>query len=355
MVKYRVVIRKLVLFVIFAVLSYNKFKIYPNLFMMSGSVDVRQIAVDSIVKEADSIRKLASFIDENFIWAVELLYGMSGRVVVSGIGKSAIIAQKVVATFNSTGTPAIFMHAGDALHGDLGMVQPGDVVLCLSKSGNTPEIKALVPLVRQRGNRLVAVVSDGCSYLAGQADCVLRATVDEEACPWNLAPTSSTTAQLVMGDALAICLMCLRGFTSEDFARVHPGGSLGKRLYLRVGDLVDPARCPQVLPETTIHRTIMTISENRLGATAVVDGQGVVVGIITDGDVRRMIERNRCFDGLTARDIMCGNPKVIGPEVLAAVAVEKMEANEVSQLIVMSEGRYVGMVHLHDILREGVA
>jgi arabinose-5-phosphate isomerase len=349
------VIRKSVLFFIFAPLSYNKFKIYPNLFMMSGSLDIRQMAVNSIVREADSIRRMASFVGEDFVRTVELLYGMSGKVVVSGVGKSAIIAQKIVATFNSTGTPAVFMHAVDAIHGDLGIVQPGDVVMCLSKSGSTPEIKALVPLIRERGNRLVAVVSEVGSYLAGQSDYVLCATVEGEVCPWNLAPTSSTTAQLVMGDALAVCLMQLRGFTREDFARMHPGGSLGRRLYLRVGDLVDPMRCPQVLPETTIHQAIMTISENRLGATAVVDRQGGVVGIITDGDIRRMLERDRCFDRLTAQDIMCGAPKVIEAETLASVAVERMEANEVSQLIVMDGGRYCGMVHLHDILREGIA
>ncbi|MDR1681080.1 MAG: KpsF/GutQ family sugar-phosphate isomerase [Prevotellaceae bacterium] len=321
---------------------------------MNNTADIAQEAIRIIEKEADSIQKLASFIDENFTQTVELLYKTEGRVVVSGIGKSAIIAQKIVATFNSTGTPAIFMHAADAIHGDLGIVQPHDIVVCLSKSGHTAEIKALVPLIRQRGNTLIAVVSDVHSYLAQQADYVLRATVDEEACPCNLAPTTSTTAQLVIGDALAICLMRLRGFTSQDFARIHPGGSLGRRLYLRVGDVVDKSRRPQVSPDASIQQTIITISENRLGATAVVDTRGDVVGIVTDGDVRRMIEKSPRFDTLTAQDIMAGNPKTVDAETLASAAVEKMEANEISQLIVLSKGRYAGMVHLHDLLREGV-
>lgn len=316
--------------------------------------EIRQIAIKTIEHEADSIKKMASCIDENFTQTVELIYRSRGRVVVSGVGKSAIIAQKIVATFNSTGTPAIFMHAADAIHGDLGIVQPLDVVLCLSKSGNTAEIKAIVPLIRLRKNPLVAIVSDEGSYLAQQADYTLRASVSEEACPYNLAPTSSTTAQLVMGDALAICLMNRRGWTAQDFARMHPGGTLGKRLCLRVADVVDTTRKPQVAPDDTIRKTIITISENRLGATAVVDGTGAVVGIITDGDVRRMIEKSSCFDDLAAQDIMARYPKTIDSDTLASVAIEKMEANEISQLIVMEQGRYTGMVHLHDMLREGI-
>jgi arabinose-5-phosphate isomerase len=301
------------------------------------------------------VKKLILHVDKNFTQTVQLILESKGKVVVSGVGKSAIIAEKIVATFNSTGTPAVFMHAAEAIHGDLGIVKPGDIVLCLSKSGNTPEIKALVPLIRHRGNALVAMVANSNSYLAQQADYVLHAAIDEEACPLNLAPTSSTTVQLVMGDALAICLLTLRGFTAQDFAQIHPGGSLGKQLCLRVANLVDKTRKPAVAPSETVHNAIITISRNRLGATAVVDEHGAVLGIITDGDVRRMIENNTRFDTLTAQDIMVKNPKTIDAEALAADAVALMEQHEISQLIVMNHSRYIGMVHLHDILREGVA
>ncbi len=321
---------------------------------MDTLTDIGRLAVKTIETEAAAIQKMASYINGDFERAAHLIYESKGRVIVSGIGKSAIIANKIVATLNSTGTPAIFMHAADAIHGDLGMIQPDDVVICLSKSGNTAEVKVLVPLIRNMGNKLVAIVSNRESYLAEQADYVLAATVDEEACPNNLAPTSSTTAQLVMGDALAVCLLKMRGFTSEDFARVHPGGSLGKKLYLRVGDLIDRNRKPQVVPAESIHNAIINISSNRLGATAVVDAKGVILGIITDGDVRRMLEKTKTFDTLTAQDIMTKSPKSIDTEELAVHAYNLMEKNKITQLIVTHNDEYLGMVHLHDILREGI-
>ncbi|MDR0694244.1 MAG: KpsF/GutQ family sugar-phosphate isomerase [Prevotellaceae bacterium] len=321
---------------------------------MGGLSDIGKLAVKTIEAEAHAIHKMASYINEDFERVVQLIYKNKGRVIVSGIGKSAIIANKIVATFNSTGTPAVFMHAADAIHGDLGIIQPDDIVICLSKSGNTAEIKLLVPLIRNLGNKLIAIVSNRDSYLAQHAGYVLHATVDAEACPNNLAPTTSTTAQLVMGDALAICLLQLRGFTEQDFARVHPGGSLGKKLYLRVGDLIDKNRKPQVSPGETIDNTIMTISSNRLGATAVVDNTGAVVGIITDGDVRRMLEKTKRLDALTAIDIMSENPKVIDLSALAIKAFNLMEENKITQLLVVRKKEYVGMVHLHDILREGI-
>jgi arabinose-5-phosphate isomerase len=297
---------------------------------------------------------MASGLDESFSETVRLIYESRGRVVVSGIGKSAIIATKIVATLNSTGTPAIFMHAADAIHGDLGIIQPDDVVLCLSKSGNTSEIKMLAPLIRNMGNKLVAMVSQLDSYLARHADYVLHVVVDKEACPNNLAPTTSTTAQLVMGDALAICLLKMRGFTAQDFARVHPGGSLGKKLYLHVSDLIDAARKPQVSIHDTIPQSIVVISANRLGATAVMDDDGRLAGIITDGDVRRMLGKWQQFDKLTAGDIMTKNPKTIEADEMAIKAFNLMDENQISQLVVTKDGNYEGMVHVHDILREGI-
>jgi arabinose-5-phosphate isomerase len=297
---------------------------------------------------------MAPGLNENFSEAVRLIYESRGRVVVTGIGKSAIIAMKIVATLNSTGTPAIFMHAADAIHGDLGIIQPDDVVLCLSKSGNTSEIKLLTPLIRNMGNKLVAMVSQADSYLAQHADYVLHVPVDKEACPNNLAPTTSTTAQLVMGDALAICLLNLRGFTAQDFARVHPGGSLGKKLYLRVSDLIDPAHKPQVSLHDTIPQSIVVISANRMGATAVMDDAGRLAGIITDGDVRRMLGKWQQFDKLTAGDIMTKNPKTIEADEMAIQAFNLMDENQITQLVVTSDGTYAGMVHVHDILREGI-
>ncbi len=319
-----------------------------------AQIDIYHLAVETIKAEAKAIEELANYIDDSFEQSVRLLYQMKGRAIVTGIGKSAIIAEKIVATFNSTGTPAIFMHAADAIHGDLGIVQPDDVIICLSKSGNTPEIKVLVPFIRNLGNMLIAIVSNADSYLAQKADLVLRATVANEACPNNLAPTSSTTAQLVMGDALAICLLKLKGFTTTDFARFHPGGSLGKKLYMRVSDIFDPTILPKVSPDEKIRKVILEISSKRLGATAVVTPEGCIAGVITDGDLRRMLEKNDTIEGLTASDIMSYNPKTIESDALAVNAFNIMERNKITQLLVTENSKYVGVIHLHDILREGV-
>lgn len=315
---------------------------------------IKTLAVETIKAEATAIEKLADYIDDNFINTVTEIYNSKGRVIVTGIGKSAIIASKIVATLNSTGTPAIFMHAADAIHGDLGIIQPDDIIICLSKSGNTPEIKVLVPLIRNLGNRLVAIVSNTDSYLAQKADYVLRATVEREACPNNLAPTSSTTAQLVIGDALAVCLLKLRGFTPADFARFHPGGSLGKKLYMRVSDIFTENNVPRVHPNDPIPSVIIEISSKRLGATAVIDDNSRVVGIITDGDLRRMLQKNLNIDGLTAKDIMSTTPKIIAPDELAINAFHMMEQHKITQLLVIDKGSYLGIIHIHDILREGI-
>ena len=276
-----------------------------------------ELAVGVIEQEAQAVSNLKQYINEEFIDIVNLIYNSKGRLIITGIGKSAIIGQKIVATLNSTGTPSIFMHAADAIHGDLGIIQPDDVVICISKSGNTPEIKVLVPLINRMGNKLIAMVSNVDSYLAKHSNYILRATVDAEACPNNLAPTSSTTTQLVMGDALAVCLLKLRGFTPEDFAKYHPGGSLGKRLYLKVSDLIDEKVRPCVKENETIPNTIFNISQNRLGATVVVNDNGIMQGIITDGDVRRMVEKGIPFESLQAKDIMSRNPKIIQLDELA--------------------------------------
>jgi arabinose-5-phosphate isomerase len=321
---------------------------------VENNFDIKSFAVATIVEEAKAVEKMASYIDDEFAKVARLIYESKGRVIVSGIGKSAIIANKIVATMNSTGTPSIFMHAADAIHGDLGLIQPSDVIIILSKSGNTPEIKVLVPLVRNLGNKIVAMVSSVDSYLALNSDYVLKATVDKEACPNNLAPTSSTTAQLVLGDALAMTLVKLRGFTSSDFARFHPGGALGKKLYMRVSDVISP-EVPKVNLEELIRPIIMEISSKRLGATAVINSDGTLAGIITDGDLRRMLEKGSEVVKLTAKDIMTVNPKTIDIEELAINAFDKMEKNKITQLVVLSEGKYAGMVHIHDILREGIA
>jgi arabinose-5-phosphate isomerase len=315
---------------------------------------IKELAIQTIKTEADAIAKLASYIDDDFEKCVSLIYNAKGRVIVTGIGKSAIIANKIVATLNSTGTPAIFMHAADAIHGDLGIIQPDDVIVCLSKSGNTPEIKVLIPLIRNLGNKIIAVVSSTNSYLAQKSDFVLKATVDKEACPNNLAPTSSTTAQLVIGDALAVCLLNLRGFSPDDFARVHPGGSLGKKLYMRVSDIFSEENAPRVILEDKIRTIILEMTSKRLGATAVVNPDGSVAGIITDGDLRRMLQKNDSVDNLTAKDIMTVNPKSIEKDELAILAFNKMEGHKITQLIVTEKNRYVGMIHLHDILKEGL-
>ncbi|HRN92458.1 MAG TPA: KpsF/GutQ family sugar-phosphate isomerase [Ferruginibacter sp.] len=318
------------------------------------SSEIIQTALRTITLQADALSHLKSYVDETFEEVVKAIAQMQGRMVISGIGKSAIIAQKIVATFNSTGTPAIFMHAADAIHGDLGIVQPGDIVMVISKSGDSPEIKVLVPLVKNFGNLLVGMTGNMQSFLAQNADKVLNTTVSQEACPNNLAPTTSTTAQMVMGDALAVCLMDLKGFRKEHFARFHPGGSLGKRLYLRVQDVMSNQK-PSVVAESGIKEVIVEMTRSRLGATAVVNNQGELIGIITDGDVRRMLENNDSIARLTAGDIMIRTPKTIAAEEMAAEALEVMRKNNINQLLVVNQQQqYTGIVHLQEIIREGI-
>lgn len=307
-----------------------------------------------LINESRAIDNLTNFIDDNFEACVHEIYSAKGRVVVTGIGKSAIIANKIVATLNSTGTPALFMHAADAIHGDLGMIQHGDIVICLSKSGNTPEIKVLVPLLKRRGSKLVALVSNTNSYLAQQADFVLNATIAEEACPNNLAPTTSTTAHMAMGDALAVCLLELRNFTSKDFAEYHPGGSLGKQLYLKVSDIYPHNALPTVRAEASFKEVILEISSKRLGCTAVVDEDRNLLGIITDGDLRRMLGREIDINQAKATDLMTTTPKRIEKDEFAVKALHEMQKNNITQLVVVEDGKPVGFVHLHDLLKEGI-
>lgn len=304
--------------------------------------------------EAESVAGLEQYLDEHFARAVEAIYKSKGRVVVSGIGKSAIIAQKIVATLNSTGTPGLYMHAADAIHGDLGMVQQDDVVIIVSKSGSSPEIKVLVPLIKNFGNPVIAIVGNIESYLALQADIVLNTTVSQEACPNNLAPTSSTTAQLVMGDALAVCLMELKGFTGADFAKFHPGGLLGKKLYLRVQDLSLQNEKPWVHTGTSLKDTIVSISGSRLGMTVVINDRNEVLGVITDGDLRRMLEKNMDLLHITAQDIMTKNPKNIAADALAVEALNLLRTFDITQLVVTNGREYLGVIHLHDLIREGL-
>lgn len=310
-------------------------------------------AKETISNEAEAIANLENFIDEEFTRAVNIIYRSKGRVVVTGIGKSAIIANKIVATLNSTGTPSIFMHAADAIHGDLGIVQNDDVVICISKSGNSPEIKVLVPLIKNFKNTLIGLTASRESFLGKEADYVLNCYVEKEACPNNLAPTTSTTAQMVMGDALAICLLNLRGFSSRDFAKYHPGGSLGKKLYLRVNDITTQNLVPRVSPDTDVATAIIEISEKMLGVTAVLEDEKIV-GIITDGDIRRMLKDHTEIKNLKARDIMSKNPKTIAHDTLAVEALEVLEKNKISQLLAVKNGKYTGVVHLHNLIREGI-
>jgi arabinose-5-phosphate isomerase len=317
----------------------------------------QSIAREVLLAEAEAIRTATDFVGESFDCCVEAILQLSGRIVVTGVGKSALIGQKIVATLNSTGTPALFMHAADAIHGDLGMVQERDMVLAISKSGNTPEIKVLVPLIRRTGAQLIALVGEADTYLAHQADFVLLAPAPREADPLNLAPTTSTTVALAMGDALAIALLTARGFTRQDFARYHPGGALGKKLYLKVCDLLMHNQCPQVRPDTSIHDTMLAISAGRLGATAVLDNvpsSGTLLGIITDGDVRRMVSQHDDYRHLCARDIMTQNPICVAPDDYAVAALEVMQSRNITQVLVMDGPRLVGFVHLHDLLREGL-
>lgn len=304
--------------------------------------------------EAQAINGLKSFADEAFVKAVQTIAGSRGRLVVSGVGKSAIIAQKIVATLNSTGTPALFMHAADAIHGDLGMIQQDDVVLLISKSGDSPEIKVLTPFVKNFGNVLIGMVGNLQSFLARNCDIILNTTVEQEACPNNLAPTTSTTAQMVMGDALAVCLMELKGFKGTDFARYHPGGALGKKLYLKVGDLSANNPQPRVLPGDGLKTIIVEMTNKRLGTTVVTDEDRRILGIITDGDLRRMLEKTDSFENLTAEDIMSKNPKRIGKDELAVTALYQMKEANISQLIVEDNGTYAGIIHLHDLIKEGI-
>lgn len=320
-----------------------------------SAIDIKSVALRTISLEAEAIMAIGAMINDDFEKAVKAVFETKGRLVVSGIGKSALIAQKLVATLNSTGSPSIFLHAADAIHGDLGMIQQEDVVMIISKSGESPEIKVLVPLVKNFGNTLIAMVGNIESYLARQAGIVLNTTVSQEACPNNLAPTSSTTAQLVMGDALAVALMELRGFTPEDFARFHPGGTLGKKLYLRVSDLYINNERPEVPPNASLKQVIVEISKKRLGTTAVTDINNRLLGMITDGDLRRMLEKNIPLDSVTAKEIMTLSPKTITPDALAVEALDRLRKHDINQLIVVTnELEYLGIIHLHDLIREGL-
>ncbi|AIG30026.1 KpsF/GutQ family sugar-phosphate isomerase [Flavobacterium psychrophilum] len=320
---------------------------------MISKENILASAKKTMLSESLSITKLVDYLTDDFAKAVEIIYQSKGRLVVTGIGKSAIIAQKMVATYNSTGTPSVFLHAAEAIHGDLGMVQPGDIVICISKSGNSPEIKALIPILKRFGNILIAITGNMTSFLAKESNFVLNTTVDAESCPINLAPTNSTTAQLVMGDALGVCLMEMKNFKSEDFAKYHPGGALGKKLLLRVSDMLDMSHKPTVSPDSSIKNVIFEISEKRLGVTAVVENKKII-GIITDGDIRRMLNNNDTFSHLTAKDIMTKNPKTIQYSAMVVDAFNILEDFAITQLVVENQGEYTGVLHLHDILKEGI-
>ena len=328
----------------------NKF--YSNSVLINNE-NILITAKKTILSESKSIAKLSDLLDESFIEATKTIYNCKGRLIVTGIGKSAIIAQKIVATMNSTGTPSMFLHASEAIHGDLGMVQNDDVVICISKSGNSPEIKVLVPLLKRFGNILIAITGNMTSFLAKGSDYVLNTTVDSESCPNNLAPTNSTTAQLVMGDAIAVCLMEMRDFKPEDFAKFHPGGALGKKLLLRVASMLENSLKPMVSPDASIKKVIFEISEKRLGVTAVIENNKVI-GIITDGDIRRMLTDRDSFADLTAKDIMTKNPKMIQSTDMVIDAFNILEDNSITQLVVVDNGEYKGVLHLHDILKEGL-
>jgi arabinose-5-phosphate isomerase len=315
--------------------------------------NIRKLAIETLTIEAESINGLKNSIDDDFVSSIHLIYKSKGRVIVSGIGKSAIIAQKIVATFNSTGTPAIFLHAADAIHGDIGIIQKDDVVICISKSGDSPEIKVLVPLLRNWGNKLIAIVGNPESYLAKNSDFILNTFVSKEACPHNLAPTSSSAAQLAMGDALAVCLLDYRGFSSKDFAKYHPGGALGKKLYLKVKDIYPNNSSPKVSPDDDIKKVILEITSNRLGAAAVIEN-GKIIGVITDGDLRRMMMNRQSIDGIKAKEVMNTNPKKTEKDTMAVDALSLMKQHNISQLLITDKEKYVGMIHLHDLVKEGI-
>lgn len=319
---------------------------------MKSLSDIKKIARETIAIELAAVAKLESSINDDFVNAINLILSTKGRLIVAGIGKSANIANKMVATFNSTGQPAVFLHAADAIHGDLGNIQEGDVVICISKSGNTPEVKALVPFIKNMGNKIIALTGNPKSFLAIKSDFILDVSVEKEACPNNLAPTSSTTAQLVMGDAIAVSLLACKDFTEEDFARFHPGGILGKRLNIKVQDLISDY-APKVNSNASINEVIIEISQNRLGVTAVLNDKKLA-GIITDGDLRRMLENEKDISSLCAKDIMSCDPKITKPEDLAYNALKEMEQNNITQLIVIKSEKYLGVIHIHDILKEGI-
>ncbi|MCZ4222679.1 KpsF/GutQ family sugar-phosphate isomerase [Pedobacter rhodius] len=321
---------------------------------MKSKKSIIHSAISTLELEAAAILNVAKNLNADFESAVSTILQCNGRVIVTGIGKSAIIAQKIVATFNSTGTPAIFMHAADAIHGDLGMIQVNDVIICLSKSGNTPEIKVLIPLLKTAGNKLVAMVGETNSFLGQQADLILNTSVEKEACPHNLAPTTSTTAQLALGDALAICLLESREFNERDFAKYHPGGSLGKKLYLKAGDLALSNEKPSISPSASVKEVLIEISKNRLGAVAVIDNKNEVLGVVTDGDIRRMLENNANIAALKAEDIMGKSPKSIQRNALAVDALDLIRKNNITQLLVLDKNTYFGIIHLHDLLNEGI-
>ncbi|MAW21255.1 MAG: D-arabinose 5-phosphate isomerase [Flavobacteriales bacterium] len=320
---------------------------------MKSSIDIKKVARDTISLELEAISELESRIDDNFVNIIKLILNMQGRLIVAGIGKSANIANKMVATFNSTGQPAVFLHAADAIHGDLGSIQDGDLVICISKSGNTPEVKALLLSIKEMGNKIIALTGNSTSFLAKEADYSLDVSVEKEACPNNLAPTSSTTAQLVMGDAIAVSLLSCKDFSDKDFARFHPGGTLGKRLYLRLSDILSDKNVPAVDKYATVNEVIIEISSKRVGATAVIDNNKLR-GIITDGDLRRMLETGGDLKRVLAKDIMSEDPKMIELESLAYDALKIMENNNINQIVVMNNGVYAGIVHIHELLREGV-
>ncbi len=320
---------------------------------MSSKKSIVALAKETIAIESLAISQLADFIDDTFAEAVDLIYNSTGRVIITGIGKSAIIANKIVATLNSTGTPSVFMHAADAIHGDLGLILSDDIVICISKSGNTPEIKVLIPFLKNAGNTLIAITGNQKSVLAEQADFVFNSYVEKEACPINLAPTTSTTAQLVIGDALAVCLLELRGFTKDDFAKYHPGGALGKKLFLKVRDILALNEVPAVRPDASIKNVIVEISEKRKGVTAVTLADKIV-GIITDGDLRRMLSVTEDLSQLKAEDIMSKNPRSITIDAMAIDAMELMDTHKISQLLVEDQGNYAGVIHIHDLIKEGI-
>ena len=327
---------------------------YTNNFSLKSKKSIIEAGINTLQAGAHAILGLIPYVNDDFVAIVEHILAGKGRVIVTGIGKSAIIGQKIVATLNSTGTPSSYMHASDAVHGDLGMIQKNDIVICISKSGNTPEIKVLTPLLKQAGNLLIGMVGQVESELAKHADLILNTSIDKEACPNNLAPTTSTTAQLAMGDALAVSLLMARDFNADDFARFHPGGSLGKKLYLKVSELAQRNAKPSVSPAASVKDVIIAISKNRLGAVVVVDANHQIKGIITDGDIRRMLEKYPTLTDLTASEIMNSNPKTIDKDTLAVTAFELIREYNITQLLVTDAKGYFGIVHLHDLLHEGL-